>query len=482
MNRKFLSVFIVILFAYSVFVITDMGGSDGANVTSGELYVNGVDVIDHPELLPSGCTFTTVGHIMTFNQDVELNQCHTEAGYPSSPIWYKKTGDSPTVNIVLSDANVTIRYTGDIGPDGWSGIYSNSSICLSGTGTLTIIDERNNIRHGIEVYSLTVESGAYYIDVHGGGGTADISAVRDFYLEGGTIHASRCIEVTHEDGTVDITGGEITFSNKGESCSIRSGTGEYGTFDICNPAVINFNFDLAADDNVINAHTIDTHGSIMSENLEVAGTYVRSTGAGYGWIGLKTSTITFNANGGTCATESAVTSDYRKLATLPDATREGYTFDGWFTDPSAGTQISTTTTFSSNTTVYAHWTALTRTITFDANGGTCATASAVTDTGGKLAELPMPTYDGYTFDGWYTAATGGDKITTDTVFDSDTTVYAHWTESGGGGGTEGGSGGINWNPDFDRLVGKDLRLAILLAAVTALSLLIMCSYIFGKKE
>ena len=56
------------------------------------------------------------------------------------------------------------------------------------------------------------------------------------------------------------------------------------------------------------------------------------------------------------------------------------------------------------------------------------------------------------------------------------------TGRGGGGGTEGGSGGINWNPDFDRLTDRDLRLVILLTAVTVLSLLIMGGYIFGKKN
>ena len=35
---------------------------------------------------------------------------------------------------------------------------------------------------------------------------------------------------------------------------------------------------------------------------------------------------------------------------------------------------------------------------------------------------------GYKFDGWYTELSGGSQITTDTVFNKNTTVYAHWTE------------------------------------------------------
>ena len=69
------------------------------------------------------------------------------------------------------------------------------------------------------------------------------------------------------------------------------------------------------------------------------------------------------------------------------------------------------------------------TITFDANGGTVTPSSAITDVDGKLANLPAdPTRDGYTFDGWYTDATGGTKVTIDTEFTKNTTVYAHWTK------------------------------------------------------
>lgn len=74
------------------------------------------------------------------------------------------------------------------------------------------------------------------------------------------------------------------------------------------------------------------------------------------------------------------------------------------------------------------------TITFDANGGSVTPASAVTGADGKLTSLPTPTRSGsYSFDGWYTAASGGTKVTTNTVFTKNRTVYAHWTYTGGGG-------------------------------------------------
>jgi len=71
------------------------------------------------------------------------------------------------------------------------------------------------------------------------------------------------------------------------------------------------------------------------------------------------------------------------------------------------------------------------TVTFNANGGSVATASGVTGTDGKLSSLPTPTQTSYTFDGWFTAASGGTAISTSTVFTANTTIFAHWTYSGG---------------------------------------------------
>lgn len=76
----------------------------------------------------------------------------------------------------------------------------------------------------------------------------------------------------------------------------------------------------------------------------------------------------------------------------------------------------------------------TYTVTFDGNGGR-PTNITMTTTGKKLASLPIATRSGrYSFDGWYTEKNGGTKITTATLFDKDTTVYAHWTYTGSTGG------------------------------------------------
>lgn len=68
-------------------------------------------------------------------------------------------------------------------------------------------------------------------------------------------------------------------------------------------------------------------------------------------------------------------------------------------------------------------------VTFDANGGQCDEEQRITAVGNGIGELPVPTRDYYTFNGWYTAKEGGEKVTADTVLSTtdDVTLYAHWT-------------------------------------------------------
>ena len=70
-------------------------------------------------------------------------------------------------------------------------------------------------------------------------------------------------------------------------------------------------------------------------------------------------------------------------------------------------------------------------VTFDAGDGTPSVGS-MTTTNQKLSSLPSASRSKHSFNGWYTEKNGGTKVTTDTVFSANTTVYAHWTYTGGG--------------------------------------------------
>lgn len=66
-------------------------------------------------------------------------------------------------------------------------------------------------------------------------------------------------------------------------------------------------------------------------------------------------------------------------------------------------------------------------VTFDANGGKVDLKTAETRND-QLRKLPVPYRDSdYQWDGWYTEREGGERVTTEWIYEKDTTVYAHWT-------------------------------------------------------
>jgi uncharacterized repeat protein (TIGR02543 family) len=140
-------------------------------------------------------------------------------------------------------------------------------------------------------------------------------------------------------------------------------------------------------------------------------------------------TVTFNGNGwtghspGTIAVPTGTA-----LGSLPtDPVRSGYTLKWWFTATSGWTQINTGTIISAAVTYYAQWLTNT-TATFDGNGWTWHTPTTKTlGVNGFVGTLPSsPTRSGYSFSGWYTAATGWTLITPATVITGVTTYYAQW--------------------------------------------------------
>ena len=151
-----------------------------------------------------------------------------------------------------------------------------------------------------------------------------------------------------------------------------------------------------------------------------------------------TVTVSNDGNGtGTAAPSTAVAGTEITLTAKPD---EGYRFKEWevisggvtikddkFTMPSANVEVKAI--FEKN----APPAPTEFIVTFDGNGGTPSVGS-MTTTDQKLTSLPSASQSKHSFDGWYTEKSGGTKITTDTVFHTNTTVYAHWTYIGGGGG------------------------------------------------
>lgn len=86
---------------------------------------------------------------------------------------------------------------------------------------------------------------------------------------------------------------------------------------------------------------------------------------------------------------------------LESAERTGYTFRGWYTASSGGTEVTTSTVISRSMPVYAHWDPNTYKVSFDAKGGTCSPTSKDVVYASTYGTLPTPVRNGYTFMGWY---------------------------------------------------------------------------------
>ena len=147
--------------------------------------------------------------------------------------------------------------------------------------------------------------------------------------------------------------------------------------------------------------------------------------------------VTFDGNGGTPSVGSMTTTN-QKLPSLPSASRSGsYSFDGWYTEKSGGTKITTATVFHANTTVYAHWTytggggggynppVTYYTLRFETGGG--SDIPSVQGTYNTYIDLTqyVPTWRGHTFIGWYTERSLMNKVS-GVYLTKDMTVYAGW--------------------------------------------------------
>jgi uncharacterized repeat protein (TIGR02543 family) len=151
---------------------------------------------------------------------------------------------------------------------------------------------------------------------------------------------------------------------------------------------------------------------------------------------VRTPTVTFDSQSASVPanpTTKTVTIPATNVVTLPTApTKTGYTFSGWYTAINGGgTQFTAATPVTANITVYAKWTGITHTVTFDSQSASVPanpTTKTVTIPATNVVTLPTtPTKTGSTFGGWYTAVNGGGtEFTATTPVTANITVYAKW--------------------------------------------------------
>ena len=149
-------------------------------------------------------------------------------------------------------------------------------------------------------------------------------------------------------------------------------------------------------------------------------------------------TVAFDPNGGEGTMEDQqFTYDVQQALSDNAFTRTGYGFAGWSETPEGEAEYTDgqsvgnlTSTPNGTVTLYAAWSPCDYTAEFDPNGGSPPSfGSKIVMYGSAYGQLPSASRTGYEFDGWFTAASGGSKVTSATkvATASDHTLYAHWS-------------------------------------------------------
>lgn len=162
-------------------------------------------------------------------------------------------------------------------------------------------------------------------------------------------------------------------------------------------------------------------------------------------------TVQFDATGGSYVSPIQLGAA-AKLGALPEPYRDGYLFDGWYTQPSGGNLVDASTIIYEPTTLYAHWrenettpeidNSYDDTYTEDIEDEPCDvetyTVHFILDgdiiesievaNGEAYRYLPKITLRDAVFLGWYTHEYGGEQIFPDTIayLDGPTYLYAHY--------------------------------------------------------
>ena len=396
----------------------------------------------------------------------------TQGALGGAAIWYYRGSD---LNIALVGTNTVTGPSGS-GSGASYGIFAYGpteliDLTISGDGSLTVTGGGTvSGSFGICTDNLIVQSGT--VNATGGDGAEDsygISAY-DVTISGGDVTATGGDSEEDNYGiyaynNVTITNGDVT-ATSGDSGDYSCGIyADYGNIDVSGGTVIAQGGDSVDNSDGIcvskNGITIsggevtttggDTEGrscGIDADRITINGGVFTATGrtGTEGSYGIYTDALTIT--GGTITATGNISGVYGssedcKVTIAPQTDQQIEVLLGESETAAAaivGSPFASKTEITSqvnNSGKYFHSEVVgitppepeEFTITFDAAGGTTPASQTTVD--GKLTSLPTSTRDGYDFLGWYTA--GGDRVTTDTVFTADTTLYARWAEQAGPG-------------------------------------------------
>lgn len=236
--------------------------------------------------------------------------------------------------------------------------------------------------------------------------------------------AGGTITITATTGSIASGDTSLSFTRTGRSFA-KSGGNNYIQQALADDGAQTFSFKI----NHTNAGAAAFN---VAFNMNCAGYTAGGGGSATLDTNHKDFTLTLSKGTGISTVSGGGTKQAGSSVTATASLSTGYNFSKW-TD-SAGTSKSTSTSYTftmptSNYTLTANATAKTMTVTYNANGGTVSPASKSVTYGSTYGTLATPSYTGRTFNGWYTAASGGTKITSSTTVSqtANHTIYAHWS-------------------------------------------------------
>ena len=251
------------------------------------------------------------------------------------------------------------------------------------------------------------------------------------------------------NGTYDIKVG-IRYKPKEYSAKFYNGSSLYDTisqknyaywdFPTNNPSKTGYTFDAW-----YQSDSLKLSSTTLVKLLSAPKVYAHWTANKYN--------VKFNGNGSTGGSMSnqSFTYDQSQKLSANKYSKTGYTFLGWATSANGNVVykneqevLNLTSTNNETITLYAKWEANGYQLIANANGGSMANLSGWSGNSTRLEKtvdydeaygtLPTPTRTGYTFDGWYTASSGGNPVSTSTKMTSSSwnegekaNIYAHWT-------------------------------------------------------
>ena len=142
------------------------------------------------------------------------------------------------------------------------------------------------------------------------------------------------------------------------------------------------------------------------------------------WTSTSTITLSFDACGGEVEETERPMWLVKPVDALPVPTWAHHDFAGWWT--AGGVQVEAGARLYEDTALYAHWTLSKYAVSFDANGGEMEADDRQIEYGAEVGELPVPTWEGREFLGWFTAEGDGDAVSAETRVLDSVSLFAHW--------------------------------------------------------